>query len=136
MLLQATYKELNGLIREKARIEGLSLAFDSSDTTQVSYQLKILGITSTVSFQVKVLSIEGSRITAEIHAGCIGDLILDVAKKSIIQKTPEGLIESFDNKTAVVNLGAIPELQSVFDTLTVNSISFTERTVCLDGGVK
>lgn len=136
MLLQATYNELNALIREKAQIEGLSLDFDASDTAKVSYDLKILGMTSTVSFLVKVISIEGSRITAEIHAGCIGNFILDVAKKSIIQKTPEGLIESFDNKTAVVNLGAIPELQSVFDTLTVNNISFTERTVCLDGGVK
>lgn len=136
MLLQATYNELNALIREKAQIEGLSLDFDASDTAKVSYDLKILGMTSTVSFLVKVISIEGSRITAEIHAGCIGNFILDVAKKSIIQKTPEGLIESFDNNTAVVNLGAIPKLQSVFDTLTVNSISFTERTVCLDGGVK
>ena len=136
MLLQVTYNELNGLIREKARIQGLTLDFDSSDTTKVSYGLKILGMTSTVSFLVKVISIDGSRITAEIHAGCIGDFILDVAKKSLIQKTPEGLIESFDNKVAVVNLGAIPELQSVFDAITVNKLSFTEENVCVDGGVK
>lgn len=132
MLLQATYNELNALIREKAQIEGLSLDFDASDTAKVSYDLKILGMTSTVSFLVKVISIEGSRITAEINAGSIGNIVVGLAKKSFIKKTPEGLIESFDKKIAVLNLDAVPELQSVLENITVNSVSFTEENVVVD----
>ena len=93
-------------------------------------------MTPSISAKVKIISIEGSRVTAEIEAGNVGDFILDKAKKLLMEKTPEGLIEQFDDKIAVVNLDAIPELKSVFDTLTVNDLSFTEEAVCIDAGLK
>lgn len=136
MLLQATYNELNQIISEKAQIKGLSLDYCSADTAKVTYKLKILGMSPSVSAKVKIISIVGSRITAEIHAGSIGDIIVRLARKSFIKKTPEGLIESFDNKIAVVNLDAIPEVQSVFENITVNSVSFTEENVVVDAIVK
>ena len=89
-----------------------------------------------ISAKVRIIAIEGSRIKAEIHAGSIGDIIVSLAKKSFMKKTPEGLIESFDNKIAVVNLDAIPEVQSVFENITVNSVSFTEENVVVDAIVK
>lgn len=132
MLLQASYNELNENISEKAQVKGLTLDYCSSDTAKVSYKLNILGMSPSVSAKVRILSIEGSRITAEIHAGSIGDIIVSLVKKSLIKKTPEGLIESFDKKIAVVNLDAVPELQSVFENITVNSVSFTEENVVVD----
>lgn len=136
MLLQATYNELNEIISQKTQHKGLSLEYCASDTTKVSFILKILGMTPSISAKVKIISIEGSRVTAEIEAGNVGDFILDKAKKPLMEKTPEGLIEQFDDKIAVVNLDAIPELKSVFDTLTVSDLSFTEEAVCIDAGLK
>jgi len=136
MLLQATYDELNEIISEKAQVKGLTLDYCSSDTAKVSYKFNILGMSPSISAKVRIIAIEGSRIKAEIHAGSIGDIIVSLAKKNFIKKTPEGLIESFDKKIAVVNLDAIPEVQSVFENITVNSVSFTEENVVVDAIVK
>lgn len=136
MILQASYNELNGLISDKAQIKGLTLNYCDTDTTKVTFMLNILGLTPSVSVKLKVISIEGSRITAEVSAGKVGDFVLDKSKKFLMEKTPEGLIESFDDKCAVVNLDAFPELNPVFETITVNGLSFTEEAVCVDATLK
>ena len=137
MQLQTTYDELNNIISEKTDLKGLSLSYCSSDTTTVSFILKILGIFNpSISANVTIVSIEGSRVTASVDAGKVGDFVLDKAKKFLMEKTPEGLIESFDGKLAVVNLEAIPDLKSVFENVAVNSLSFTEDIICLDACLK
>jgi len=136
MLLQATYNELNAIISDKAQIKGLALDYCSTDTAKVSYKFSILGMKPTVSCRIQITSIEGSRITANINAGSIGDLVIGLTKKSFIKKTPEGLIESFKDKTVVMNLDAIPELKAVFEAITVNNITFTEENVLLDANLK
>ena len=78
----------------------------------------------------------GSRVKADIDAGSIGGFVLDKAKKLIIDKTPDGLVEHLDGKQAVLNLEAIPELKSVFDTVAVNGLSFSENAVCVDANLK
>ncbi len=82
------------------------------------------------------MAFDGSRVTADIDAGSVGGFVLDKAKKYLVDKTPEGLIEQFDGKHAVVNLESIPELKSVLDTISVNDLSFTEEAVCLDASLK
>ena len=136
MLLKTTYEELNDIIHEKTQLNGLSLDYCDADTTKVSFMLNILGLNPSISAKVKIVSIEGCRVTLEIDAGKVGDFVLDKARKFIMEKTPEGLVESFDDKQAVVNLEAIPDLKPVFETLTVNDVSFTEDTVCLDASLR
>ena len=136
MLLKASFDELNGIITDKAGVKGLSLGYVTPDTASVSYLLNLGVCTPKISAKVKVVSIEGSRITAMIDAGNVGDFVLDKAKKLLLKKTPEGLIESFDDKVIVVNLEAIPDLKSVFDTLAVNGLSFEEDNILLDANLK
>ena len=136
MILQASFKELNDIISEKTTLKGLSLAYSDTDTASVSFQLNILGLTPSIKGKVKILSIEGSKITAEVDAGSMGAFILDKAKKLVMEKTPEGLFESFDGKLAILDLDAIPELKSVFEAITVDGLSFTEEAVCLDASLK
>ena len=136
MLLQASYDEINGIIHRKTRLDGLSLNYCDAGTTKVSFMLNILGLNPSISAKVRILSIEGSRVTVEIDAGKVGDFVLDKAKKYILEKTPEGLVESFGDKQAVVNLDAIPDLKPVLESLTVNEISFTEDAICLDACLK
>lgn len=136
MYLQATYDEINDIIARKAGIKGLSLAYHSPDTTKVSFVLNLGLASPTVSAKVKFVSIEGSRVKADIDAGSIGGFVLDKAKKLIIDKTPDGLVEHLDGKQAVLNLEAIPELKSVFDTVAVNGLSFSENAVCVDANLK
>ena len=136
MLLQASYTELNDLISQKTQIKGLSLDYCDADTTKITFMLNIFGLNPSVSAKVKILSIEGSRVTVEIEAGKVGDFVLDKAKKFLLEKTPEGLVESFDGKLAVIDLESIPEIQSVFETITINDLSFTEDAVCVDASLK
>ena len=137
MLLQAKFDELNDIIAQKTPVKGLSLAYHSADTANISFVLNILGILSpSVSAKVKIVSIEGSRVTAEVDAGNLGGFILDKTKKLLLEKTPEGLFEEFDGKHAVLNLEAIPEMKAVFDSVAVSSLSFTEDGVCLDASLK
>ena len=136
MYLQATYDEINDIIAQKAGIKGLSLAYHSPDTTKVSFVVNLGLASPAVSAKVKLVSIEGSRVTAEIDAGSIGGFVLSSAKKMVIDKTPAGLIEHLDGKHAVLNLEAIPELKSVFDAVAVNGLSFSENAVCVDANLK
>ena len=136
MILQTSYNELNGIISEKAQIKGLTLSYCDTDTTKVTFMLNILGLTPSISVKLKVISIEGSRVTMEVSAGKLGDFVLDKAKKFLIEKTPDGLIESFDDKRAVVNLDAFPELLPVFDTINFNGLSFSEEAVYVDATFK
>ena len=133
MRLQASFEELNNLICQKTPVKGLSLSYCATDTLTVSFVVHILGLLSpTVSAKVKICSIEGTRVVAEVDAGSMGGWILDKTKKLLMDKTPEGLIESFENRQVVLNLGAIPELKAFFDGFAVNSLSFTEDAVCID----
>lgn len=65
--------------------------------------LHILGMNPSTSVKVKVFSIKGCRLTVENDAGKVGDFVLDKARKFILEKTPEGLLDSFDDGLAVVN---------------------------------
>ena len=136
MLLTTTFEELNDIISQKTPVKGLTLSYCSADTAKVSYALNILGFSPSISADVKIVSIEGSRVTAEIDAGSVGRFILDRAKKRLLEKVPAGLIEQFDGKLAVLNLDAIPELKSVLQNVAVSSLSFTEDAVCLDANIK
>ena len=137
MILKATFEELNNIISQKTPVKGLSLSYCAPDTATLTMVLSILGILNpSVSAKVKLVSIEGSRITAAIDAGNLGDFVLDKAKKPLLEKVPAGLIESFDNKVAVINLDALPELKSVFEAIEVGGISFTEEAVLLDASMK
>lgn len=92
MLLQATYNELNAIISDKARIKGLTLDYCSSDTAKVSYKFSILGMKPTVSCRIQITSIEGSRITADINAGSIGDLVFEAITVNNITFTEENVL--------------------------------------------
>ena len=136
MILQASYHELNDIISDKAEIKGLTLSYCDTDTTKVTFMMNILGLNPSISVKLKVISIEGTRVTAEVSAGKVGDFVLDKAKKFLMEKTPAGLIESFDDKCAVVNLGAFPELLPVFETINFNGLSFSEEAVFVDATLK
>ena len=137
MILQAKFEELNEMIRQRTAAKGLTLAYHSPDTATVSFVLNFLGMMSpSVSANVKIVSIDGSRVTAEVDAGNLGGFILDKARRLLLEKTPAGLIERFDGKQVVLNLETVPELKSVFENVAVNGLSFTEDAVCLDASLK
>ncbi len=137
MILQVPFNELNDIIAQKTPVKGLTLSYAASDTATVSFVVNILGLLSpSVSAKVKFLSIEGSRVTAEVDAGSVGGWVLDKAKKPLLEKMPAGLIEQFEDKQVVLNLDAIPQMKPVFDSIAVSGLSFTEEAVCLDASLK
>ena len=103
----------------------------------MTVSLNVLGfISQSVSADIRLLSVDGSRVTAEIDAGGLGNIVLDKAKDSILEKAPAGLVESLDNRVAVLNLEAVPQLKSLFETLTLRGLSFSEEALCLDAVLK
>lgn len=137
MQLQTTFEELNDVIRQKSPVKGLTLSYRSADTATVSFALNVLGLLSPpVSADIRIVSIEGSRLTAELDAGNVGGFFLDKARNLLIEKAPAGLIEHFDGRQAVLNLEVIPQLKTVFDRIAVSGLSFTENAVCLDASLK
>ena len=63
-------------------------------------------------------------------------MALDMASQKILQKLPEGLVESFSGGRAVLNLAAVPQTRTLLEKLKVNSLSFFTTSLSLDVEVK
>lgn len=138
MILQATFDELNSLIGQKTPVKGLTLSYHAPDTATVTMVLHILGILHpSVSARVKIVYVDGSRITTELETGTFSGIILDKARKYLIEKTPAGLIEETGDKhILILNLDVLPELKTLFETVNVGGIAFTEQAVRIEASMK
>jgi len=136
MVLKVPFEEVNGIIADKTPVKGLTVSYHSADAARVSYAVRLLGLSVfSVSANVRIISISESRVTAEVDTGSVSGFLLNKAKKHILEKVPEGLVELFDGKRAVLNLDAIPDLKSFFDNIAVNGMYFTKDAVCVEASV-
>lgn len=140
MILQASYNEINDIIRQKSG-QDVQIAYKGADSLNVSFtasvKVPILGqVAKTFSAVLHLLSIDGTRITAEIDTGSLGATILNHLKSVLLAKVPDGLVENFDGKRIVLNLSAIPQTKAVFDNLDVNKLTISENAVYVDASMK
>ena len=59
-------------------------------------------------------------------------MALDMASQKLMQKLPEGFVESFSGGRAVLNLTSIPQLARLLERVQVNSLSFYSSSLSLD----
>ena len=141
MILSTSYDELARLIREKSG-QTIGIQYKDSDTLTLSYDatisLPIINkpVTHTVSADVQVVEMALPRVVLQLDAGRAGNVALDMASKKLLEKLPAGLVESFTDGRAVLNLDAAPRLKPLFDRLKINGLSFYSTSLGLDAELR
>ena len=137
MILSASYDEISRLIREKSG-RTVGFQYKSDDTLTLTYEaslsLPILNrpITHTVAADVQLVSFDGKRIVLQVDAGKAGNMALDMASQKLLQQLPPGLMESFSGGRAVLNLAAVPQLESLLSRMRIDNVSFYSSSLSFE----
>ena len=131
-------KVLNGLLRDKSGRD-VTLTAQAPDRILLTYAGKVdvpmLGEQSvhfTAGF--KVVEVKGDRLTLQIDSGVAKNAAADLFAPRILERLPAGLVDSYANGRAVINLSAIPSLKKKLQSLdivgfSINSDEIRLRTV-------
>lgn len=141
MILSVSYDEISKLVREKSG-QNIGIQYKSADTLTLSYEASISlpvinrPLTHTVSADVQVVEMVLPRVVLQLDAGRAGNVALDMASKKLLEKLPAGLVESFSDGRAVLNLDAAHRLKPLFDRLKINGLSFYSTSLGLDAELR
>ena len=137
MVISASYDEISRLVRQRSG-QSVGIQYKGSDTLTFTYEASISlpvinrPITHTVSADLQLVEFDGRRAVLQLDAGKAGNMALDMASQKLLQKLPEGFVESFSGGRAVLNLAAIPQLSRLLERMQVNSLSFYSSSLSLD----
>ena len=128
-------KVLNGLLREKSGRD-VTLTAQAPDRILLTYAGKVdvpmLGEQSvhfTAGF--KVVEVKGDRLTLQIDSGVAKNAAADLFAPRILERLPAGLVDSYANGRAVINLSAIPSLKKKLQSLDIVGFSLDEEAIRL-----
>ena len=128
-------KVLNGLLREKSGRD-ITLSTQAPDRIILTYAGKVdvpmLGEQSmNFSAGFKVLEVQGDRLVLQIDSGAAINAAADLLAPRILERLPAGLVDSFSNGRAVINLSAIPTLQKQLKSMEIVGFSLDEDAIRL-----
>ena len=128
-------KDLNGLLRDKSGRD-ITLTTQAPDRILLTYAGKVdvpvLGEQSmhfTAGF--KVIEVKGDRLTLQIDSGVAKNAAADLFAPRILERLPAGLVDSYANGRAVINLSAIPQLKKQLKSLDIVGFSLDEDEIRL-----
>ena len=128
-------KVLNGLLREKSGRD-VTLTAQAPDRILLTYAGKVdvpmLGEQSvhfTAGF--KVVEVKGDRLTLQIDSGVAKNAAADLFAPRILERLPAGLVDSYANGRAVINLSAIPSLKKKLQSLDIVGFSIDSDEIRL-----
>ena len=128
-------KDLNGLLRDKSGRD-ITLTTQAPDRILLTYAGKVdvpvLGEQSmhfTAGF--KIVEVKGDRLTLQIDSGVAKNAAADLFAPRILERLPAGLVDSYANGRAVINLSAIPSLKKKLQTLDIVGFSLDEEAIRL-----
>ena len=128
-------KVLNGLLREKSGRD-VTLTAQAPDRILLTYAGKVdvpmLGEQSvhfTAGF--KVVEVKGDRLTLQIDSGVAKNAAADLFAPRILERLPAGLVDSYANGRAVINLSAVPQLKKQLKSLDIVGFSLDEEAIRL-----
>ena len=105
-------KDLNSLLRDKSGRD-VTLTAQAPDRILLTYAGKVdvpmLGEQSmhfTAGF--KIVEVKGDRLTLQIDSGVAKNAAADLFAPRILERLPAGLVDSYANGRAVINLSASP----------------------------
>ena len=135
MNLSIPFTELNTLIQQKTQ-QPVTLSFVSNDTINVTYPLKLFLKTVDIAAKVQVMDINGAHIRARVDMGSAGNLALQGGFGLLGSMLPEGLVESFADGIAEINLAKIPKLEKTLEMVEVKGVVAAPEVLNLEVGMK
>ena len=128
-------KDLSGLLRDKSGRD-ITLTTQAPDRILLTYagkvEVPVLGEQSmhfTAGF--KVIEVKGDRLTLQIDSGVAKNAAADLFAPRILERLPAGLVDSYANGRAVINLSAVPQLKKQLKSLDIVGFSLDEEAIRL-----
>ena len=126
---------LNELVRDKSGRD-VTLSTSAPDKITMSYagkvDLPMLG-EQDMNFSVdfKVVEVTGDRLVLQLASGAAMNLAADAVAPYVLKRLPAGLVDSFSNGRAVINLSAIPQLKKQLKSVDIVGFSIDENEIRL-----
>ena len=128
-------KDLNGLLREKSGRD-LTLTTEAPDRIVLTYAGKVdipmlgeQGMNFSAAF--KVLEVKDNRLVLQMDSGAALNAAADLLAPRILERLPAGLVDSFSNGRAVINLSAVPQLKKQLKSVDIVGFSLDEEAISL-----
>ena len=128
-------KDLNGLLREKSGRD-LSLRTEAPDRIVLTYAGKVdipmlgeQGMDFSAAF--KVIEVKGDRLVLQLDSGAALNAAADLLAPRILERLPAGLVDSFSNGRAVINLSAVPSLKKRLSGVSLSGVSVDAESISL-----
>ena len=134
-VLAVPVKDLNGLLREKSGRD-VTLTTQAPDRIVLTYAGKVdipmLGEQSmNFSAGFKVIEVKGDRLVLQLDNGAAMNAAADLLAPRILERLPAGLVDSFSNGRAVINLTAVPSLKKQLKSLDIVGFTLDEEAIRL-----
>ena len=128
-------KELNGLVRGKSGRD-ITLTAEAPDKITLSYagkvDLPMLGEQDmNFSADFKVVEVTGDHLVLQLDSGAAMNLAADAVAPYVLKRLPAGLVDSFSNGRAVINLSAIPQLKRQLKSMDIVGFSIDSDEIRL-----
>ena len=128
-------KDINGLLREKSGRD-LTLTTEAPDRIVLTYAGKVdipmlgeQGMNFSAAF--KVIEVKGDRLVLQLDSGAAMNAAADLLAPRILERLPAGLVDSFSNGRAVINLSAVPSLKKQLKSVDIVGFSLNEEAISL-----
>ena len=126
---------LNELLREKSGRD-VTLSTQAPDRIILTYAGKVdvpmlgeQGMNFSAGF--KVLEVQGDRLVLQLDSGAAMNAAADLLAPRILERLPAGLVDSYANGRAVINLSAVPTLQKQLKSMDIVGFSLDEDAIRL-----
>ena len=128
-------EELNSLVRGKSGRD-ITLTAEAPDKITLSYagkvDLPMLGEQNmNFSADFKVVDVTGDHLVLQLDSGAAMNLAADAVAPYVLKRLPAGLVDSFSNGRAVINLSAIPQLKRQLKSMDIVGFSIDSDEIRL-----
>ena len=125
--------DITGIIRQKSGRD-ISVTTKAPDHIDVSYAGKVdiplLGEQNLdVTAGFKIVDVQDDRMVLQMDSGTAMNLAADLVAPLILERLPAGLVESYSNGRAVVNLKAIPQYSKRLSGLSITGITVDDSNI-------
>ena len=128
-------KVLNELVRDKSGRD-VTLSTSAPDKITMAYagkvDLPMVG-EQDMNFSVdfRVVEVTGDRLVLQLDSGAAMNLAADAVAPYVLKRLPAGLVDSFSNGRAVINLSAIPQLKKQLKSVDIVGFSIDSDEIRL-----